>query len=107
MHTETTLHYFLPPYLPSNNEYHAINKTHFARNEPPAVFYSFLRSISFLINPSSRPVCPDMELFSCALRIKYGTTSLRGPKGRYLLTEQPARARLKVMLSLIPYSCEK
>ena len=27
-----------------------------------------------------------MELFSCARRIKYGLTSLIGPKGKYLLT---------------------
>lgn len=54
----------------------------------------FLRCNSFLISASSLPVCPLTLLFSCARRIRYGITSFRGPKGKYLLTEKPALARL-------------
>lgn len=54
----------------------------------------FLRCNSLFISASSLPVCPLTLLFSCARRIRYGITSLRGPKGKYLLTEKPALARL-------------
>ncbi len=73
------------------------------------VLYSlpFRRFSSFFINTSSRLVCPLMLLFSCARRMRYGITSRIGPNGKYLLTEYPALARLKVILSLMPYNCEK
>src|SRR5690606_22493851 len=44
----------------------------------------FRRLISLSINISSRPVCPATEVFSCALLVRYGTTSFTGPYGRYL-----------------------
>src|ERR1043165_7362157 len=62
---------------------------------------------SSFIKESSRPVWPLTLLFSWARRIRYGITSLIGPNGKYLLTEKPALARLNVIWSLMPYSCEK
>src|SRR5580765_576687 len=67
-------------------------------------YYKPLLLISLLIKANSRPVCPPIDVFSCARRMRYGTTSFIGPNGRYLLTLHPALARLKVILSLIPYS---
>ncbi len=59
---------------------------------------------SFLIKASSLPVCPFTDVFSCALLMKIRNYIFDGSERRYLLTEQPACARLKVILSLMPYS---
>jgi hypothetical protein len=57
--------YLLPPtsyFLLLVLHYHIIKLSYY--------HIAFLLSSSFLINPNSRPVCPDTDEFSCALRMR-------------------------------------
>ena len=59
------------------------------------------------ISRNSLLVWPAMEVFSSVRLIRYGSTLLTGPYGKYLATLYPSAARLKLIWSLIPNNCEK
>ena len=66
---------FDPPVVLVNNlKYQVWNPT-----EIIYFFTSRLLARSFLIKVSSRPLCPFTEVFSFALRIRYGIVDLIGP----------------------------
>ena len=56
------------------------------------IFFLLFFSLEILV--SSLPICPAIDVFSSALRTRYGITSFTGPYGTYFATLYPSFDKL-------------